>query len=124
LERAFASVGDVLSSIEQISLGNEGSMLDHRTFSRDQLQYVLTTCAELRLVDAIVLETRPEFVTDRLLDEIQQCIAPCKLTLKIGLESADERIRESILRKRMDLDQFERMVCILGKGAWDSLHMS
>jgi radical SAM enzyme (TIGR01210 family) len=115
LEHALEYAGVALNSIKQVSLGNEGSILDERTFSREQLEYVLTKCARLSSVQEIVLETRAEFVSESLLDDILAWISPCKLTLKIGLESADETIREKILRKKMDLKYFERIVEMLGR---------
>lgn len=115
LDYALNYAGHELDSIEQISLGNEGSILDASTFSREQLQYVLTKCAGLPSVKEIVLETRAEFVSEELLNDILKWITPCHLTLKIGLESADERIREKILHKKMNLCCFEAVVEMLGK---------
>jgi len=115
LEHAFAQAGDELSGMEMISLGNEGSILDERTFSKPQLAYTLKKCAALPSVKEIVLETRAEFASEELLDDILQWISPCKLTLKIGLESADERIRNTILAKKMDLRCFESVVEMLGR---------
>ena len=101
-------------SIGQVSLGNEGSMLDEQTFPRDQLEYVLRRSASLPGVKSIVLETRSEFVSEPLLDDLLRWCSPARLTLKIGLESADERVRQRILRKRMDLRQFKSVVHMLG----------
>lgn len=115
LEVAFARADTGLSGIRRISLGNEGSLLDERTFTREQLRHVLTACARLPSVEEIVLETRAEFVTEPLIREIVTTIAPSRLVLKIGLESADHTVRESILRKRMDLGTFESAVAILGR---------
>lgn len=115
VEWAFAKAGKDLAGIEMVSLGNEGSILDERTFSKEQLEYTLRSCANLPSVKEIVLETRAEFVSEELLDRILHCISPCKLTLKIGLESADDRIRNTILAKKMDLSSFESVVEMMGR---------
>lgn len=115
LRRALEFAGADAASIGQISLGNEGSILDERTFPREQLEYVLRTCARLPAVGEVVLETRGEFVSERLLDELLAWTAPRRLTLKIGLESVNTEIRERILRKRMDLGHFESVVRLLGR---------
>jgi archaeosine synthase beta-subunit len=115
LAAAFETAGSELGKLQQISLGNEGSILDERTFSEEQLDWVLSSCVALPSVRSLVLETRGEFVSEACLDRIIERIAPCKLTLKIGLESADERVREEILRKRMDLESFERTVVTMGR---------
>lgn len=115
LDRALEFAGADVTTIGQISLGNEGSILDDRTFPREQLEYVLRTCAGLPAVEEIVLETRGEFVTERVLDDLLEWTVPGRLTLKIGLESADTDIREHVLRKRMDLEHFESVVQLLGR---------
>jgi radical SAM enzyme (TIGR01210 family) len=117
LSRAFEQAGAALRDVRQVSLGNEGSILDVKTFSREQLAHVMTRCAALPSAEGIVLETRAEFVSEELLDEMLEWITPCQLTLKIGLESADYEIREKILRKRMALEQFETVVELLGRKA-------
>jgi archaeosine synthase beta-subunit len=99
----------------QVSLGNEGSILDERTFPREQLEYVTRISAGLPGVESVVLETRSEFVMEPLLDDLLAWVSPARLTLKIGLESADEHVRNRILRKRMDLRQFESVVRLLGR---------
>lgn len=115
LGRAFEFAGADAATIGQISLGNEGSILDDRTFPREQREYVLQRCAGLGAVEEVVLETRGEFVNERALDDLLEWIAPAQLTLKIGLESADTDIRNRILRKRMDLRSFESVVRLLGR---------
>jgi radical SAM enzyme (TIGR01210 family) len=115
LDHAFEYAGSHLRDLELVSLGNEGSILDERTFAKEQLDHVLGRCAALPNIREVVLETRGEFVTEALLDDVIARIRPSKLTLKIGLESADERIREDILRKKMNLREFERVIEMLGR---------
>jgi archaeosine synthase beta-subunit len=115
LDTALEFAVEQLPAVRQVSLGNEGSILDERTFSREQLEYVLRKCAALPAVEEIVLETRAEFASNSLLDDLVELVSPKRLTLKIGLESADTRIRERVLRKKMDLEEFEKVVYSLGR---------
>jgi archaeosine synthase beta-subunit len=115
LDRALTFAHANAGTIGQVSLCNEGSVLDHSTFPREQLEYVMRTCSELPGVHDIVLETRAEFVTESLLDDLCRWAAPARLTIKIGLESADMYIREHVLRKRMDLAGFEAVVRMLAR---------
>ena len=115
LDQALEFAGQDSARVRQISLGNEGSILDEQTFPHEQLEHVVRSCAHLPAVEDVVLETRAEFVSEQLLDELLAWAAPARLTLKIGLESADDHIRERILRKRMDLQQFESVVRLLGR---------
>jgi radical SAM enzyme (TIGR01210 family) len=114
-DRAMEFAGPDLSYIGQVSLGNEGSILDDRTFPRAQLEHVLRNCSRLPAIEHVVLETRSEFVSEQVLDDVLTLTAPSRLTLKIGLESADPDIRNHVLRKRMDLGQFESVVRLLGR---------
>lgn len=115
LDTALEFAARDLPVVRQVSLGNEGSILDEQTFSREQLNYVLRTCAALPAVEEIVLETRAEFASEPLLDDLVKLLSPKRLTLKIGLESANTRIREGVLRKKMHLEQFEKVVWSLGR---------
>jgi radical SAM enzyme (TIGR01210 family) len=115
VDAAFGLVARERSPIRRISLGNEGSPLDATTLPADHLEMVLRRCAAHAGVGSIVIETRGEFATEKVLDQVQSWIAPCDLTLKIGLESADEQIRQQILRKKMDLGAFERTVQLMGQ---------
>jgi radical SAM enzyme (TIGR01210 family) len=101
--------------IQRVSFGNEGSPLDHRALPADHLKMILQRCAGYPGVGHIVIETRTEYATEPVLDQIQRWAAPRDLTLKVGLESADDRIREGILRKRMDLGAFEETVGRMGR---------
>jgi radical SAM enzyme (TIGR01210 family) len=116
LAAALEFAASELPAIRQVSLGNEGSILDEDTFSRDQLRHVLlTTCARFPAVEEVVLETRAEFASESVLDELVELVSPRRLTLKIGLESADAQVRERVLRKKMDLREFEEVVWSLGR---------
>ncbi len=121
IDHAFRGVTD-RASITQVSLGNEGSLLDTRTFPSEQLAMTLgRVIREFPNLQHIVLETRAEFVTAELLDDLLMQICPTELSMKIGLESADDHVREGILRKRMDMRHFEEVVAVLGKkrvGPW------
>jgi len=115
LDEAFAVADRDGATLEQVSLGNEGSILDSTTFPLDALKTILRRCAGRDGVRSIVLETRSEFVTPGLLDDLRRWSDPCELTLKIGLESSSEYVREAILRKRMSLPHFETVVGLLAR---------
>jgi radical SAM enzyme (TIGR01210 family) len=114
LESAFALL-DGGYPVQRVTIGNEGSLLDARTLPADHLEMILRRCAGHPGVRHVVIETRTEYATEPVLDQIQRWAAPCGLTLKVGLESVDERIREGILRKHMDLGAFEETVSRMGR---------
>jgi radical SAM enzyme (TIGR01210 family) len=102
-------------AIERVSFGNEGSPLDARTLPAGDLKMILKRCAGYPGVREVVIETRHEYATEEVLDRVQEQVAPCGLTLKVGLEVADDRIREGILRKGIDLGDFEDTVSRMGR---------
>jgi radical SAM enzyme (TIGR01210 family) len=102
-------------AIERVSFGNEGSPLDTRTLPGGDLKMILERCAGHPGVREVVIETRHEYATAEVLDRVQEQVAPCGLTLKVGLEVADHRIREDILRKGIDLGEFEDTVSRMGR---------
>jgi archaeosine synthase beta-subunit len=114
VDAAFAMVARQQIAIRQISIGNEGSILDARTLPAEHLKMVLERCAAHPGVESIILETRAEFITEQALDRVEEAIGGCRLTLKVGLETADDHIRNDILGKRMDLGDFERAVKLIG----------
>jgi radical SAM enzyme (TIGR01210 family) len=115
LDEAFALADRECPVLDQISLGNEGSILDAATFPTKALEATLRRCSARSGVRSIVLETRSEFVTPLLLDQLRRWADPCQLTVKIGLESVSQDVRERILQKRMSLPDFERVVTLLGR---------
>jgi radical SAM enzyme (TIGR01210 family) len=115
-----AGIGfDVLTAqrfgIRRVSIGNEGSPLDARTLLPEDLDALLARAAAWPGVEEIIIETRSEFATAEVLDRIVAAAAPARLTLKVGLESADDGIRNNVLRKRMDLGEFEASVHRMGE---------
>ena len=101
--------------IRRVQLNNEGSPLDARTLLPEDLDAILRRSAAWPGVEEIIIETRSEFATAGVLDRIMAAAAPARLTLKVGLESADGGIRNNILRKRMDLGEFEASVHRMGE---------
>src|SRR5262245_48670509 len=81
LDVAFAVVAQENFPIQQVTVGNEGSPLDARTLPADHLEMVLRRCAGHPGVRSIVIETRGEFATEQVLDQVQEWIGPrCDLT--------------------------------------------
>ncbi len=104
-----------LGEIRKIIISNNGSVLDEDTFSSMALMYLL---ARIRMwvpgLRSIAIETRPEYVDlaeleflHRALSEDDESIA---LELAIGFEAFDERIRNEVFRKGLELEDFESFV--------------
>jgi len=101
--------------IRKLHVSNNGSVLDEDTFSSTALMYLLAR-ANLHLPNLAVLnlETRPEYVDLAELEFISRALqegnTPTQLELAIGFEAFDDRVRNDIYLKGLDLAVFEQFV--------------
>jgi radical SAM enzyme (TIGR01210 family) len=101
--------------IRKLHVSNNGSVLDEETFSSTALMYLLAR-VNLHLPNLAVLnlETRPEYVELAELEFISRALkegnTPTQLELAIGFEAFDDRVRNEIYLKGLDLADFEQFV--------------
>jgi radical SAM enzyme (TIGR01210 family) len=101
--------------IRNVIIGNNGSVLDHRTFPVTALMYLI---ARLKFVipflDILSLETRPEYTDFAVLEYVSRALregqTKTRLELCIGFEAFDETIRNGTFDKGLTFDAFERFV--------------
>ena len=108
---------DDLESIEQLSAGNEGSILDGRRFPRGALGYLLRQSAALTRLHTLSLETRPEYVSAATIAHIRSLAHAQLLDFTVGFETQDDWIRNEVLHKSLSRQAFERVVCVVGQSA-------
>ena len=97
-----------LNILDRVSLGNEGSILDSKTFDPDALDTIVKAIRHLPHVRTLVLETRLEFVETERLMRLAALAPHTRLSMLTGFESHDEVIRDKVLRKREPLALFEQ----------------
>lgn len=108
--------------IKKVIVSNNGSVLDHVTFSSTALMYLL---AKLNLnlpnLQVLSLETRPEFVEPVVLEFISRALregmTPTNLEVAIGIEVMDPYIRNDIFHKGLKfqtIEDFARMISRYG----------
>jgi radical SAM enzyme (TIGR01210 family) len=101
--------------IRKLHVSNNGSVLDEDTFSSTALMYLLAR-VNLHLPNLAVLnlETRPEYVDLAELEFIARALkegeTPTQLELAIGFEAFDDRVRNEIYMKGLDLPVFEQFI--------------
>jgi radical SAM enzyme (TIGR01210 family) len=107
-------------SLRKIILSNNGSILDENTFSTTSLIYFF---AKMNIhcpnISVISLESRPEYVDLEELEVLSRAIkegqTPTQLELAIGFEAYDEKIRNDIFMKGLNLEKFDALVKLLSK---------
>ena len=101
--------------IRKLIISNNGSILDEATFSSTALIYLVTrinlTFANLSVLS---METRPEYVDLAELEFLSRALkegdTPTELELAVGFEAFDERIRNEVFNKGLNLNIFEELV--------------
>lgn len=102
--------------IDTIVCFNGGSFLTDREIPRAAREY-LYHCVEAHpTAQCLMVESRPEFVRDDMLEEATSRLNGKALTVAIGLESTNDRIRNGPLAKFIGRKSFDSAVARLKKG--------
>ena len=95
-----------LSVLTRVTLSNEGSVLDTKTFPTDALLIITQAINQLKLVKRLVLETRLEHANPTLLKQLKQTIPRAVIDVLTGFETLDQHIKDNILFKDESLESF------------------
>lgn len=108
--------GDRLPTLQQISIGNEGSILDTQRFPKVAMDYFLNAIQSCPQLQVLALETRPEYVSEEYIDYIlTQIPNGVQLDLTIGWETQNDFLRQVALNKKVSKKFFEKKLAILGQ---------
>jgi hypothetical protein len=93
---------DVLPGLAHLVLYNSGSILNPREMPPDMLDELLAFGRELPGVQVVSLDSRETYISRPSLLRAAEALGPGRMLRPIlGLESADERVRNRALDKRM-----------------------
>lgn len=95
-----------IDGIEYLKIFTSGSFLDPQELSASSIREILIHIP--KNIKRVQIESRPEFIKEKSLTEIKKMLA-AELEIGIGLETATDRIRESI-NKGFSFDDFEKAV--------------
>lgn len=96
-----------LSVFDRVTISNEGSILDPETFPTESLIKIAECTSELRRVRKFVLESRLEFITPTIIQQIKNANPRAKIDILTGFETLDSNIKDNILGKHHTLKEFE-----------------
>ena len=99
----FRSVEDRING-GVVMIFTSGSFFDAREISEKARDEILSSLA--KKADKVIVETRPEFVTDTTMDAARAIID--RFEVAIGLETANDRIREKCINKHFTFADFVR----------------
>lgn len=106
---AFDGVGEV-------HLYNSGSFFADQEFPPEVREHVLGRLGRAE-VQRVLVESRPEYLRAQQLVTARAALGTVELEVGMGLESADDRIREVLICKGFGRSEFERAVGTLGESA-------
>jgi uncharacterized Fe-S cluster-containing MiaB family protein len=94
--------GTYLGSINHLVLYNSGSLLNPREMPRDLLAEILAFARSLPAVRIISIDSREAYITPVTLERVLDCVGNGHVVDPIlGVETADDRIRNEVLQKAM-----------------------
>jgi radical SAM enzyme (TIGR01210 family) len=98
-----------------LNLYNNGSFLNDNEIPSEARRGMLKNINENQDIKMLVLETRPEFVTEEKVLEIMELVPNKHVELAIGLELKDDFYRTICINKGFSLRQFDSAVNIITK---------
>jgi radical SAM enzyme (TIGR01210 family) len=66
-------------------------------------------------VKRLVVESLPQFVTEQVLAPFAKALGPVRLEIGIGLQSADDLVREVLVNTRISRTSFERALAVMAR---------
>ncbi len=110
--------------LRKVIVSNNGSVLDEQTFSSTALMYLIASLnRHLPRLAVLTLETRVEYVDETELEFIARALregeTPTRLELAIGLEAFDDRIRNAVFQKGLELARLETLCAQLARHGFE-----
>ncbi len=84
-----------LNNIQRLELYVSGSFFDSEEVSFDSRSEIIRTINESGIKE-VVVESRPEFITPRNLKALTDIIDPTRITIAIGVETMDDKLRNKL----------------------------
>ncbi len=100
-----------LDDIQILSIYNSGSVLNPDEVTPAALEAIFSHVRRIPQIRKVVLETRAEFVDRKRLGALKDLLGPDRiLTIALGLETSDDRLRTLCINKGCTLKEITRAV--------------
>ncbi|HMK53363.1 MAG TPA: archaeosine biosynthesis radical SAM protein RaSEA [Methanobacteriaceae archaeon] len=96
-----------------VKLFVSGSFLNPEEIPALARQEILKTLGEIPEIEEIVVESRPEYVTEKVIRECCEAVSGKIFEVAMGLETGDENRRMDIINKGFSNKEFEDAVTII-----------
>lgn len=101
------------SGQKYVKIFTSGSFLDDKEIKPKVRKEILSKLAET--ADKISVESRPEYITDKKMSEIKGLLKSKTFEIGVGLETANDKIRDEFLNKGFTFDDYKKAAKILKK---------
>lgn len=95
-----------------VKIFTSGSFFDEKEVPKQVRDEILHFLSRETKVEEVIVESRPEFITEDVISDAINALKGKRLTVAIGLESTSDRVR-SIINKGFSLDNFKASLKIL-----------
>ncbi len=94
------------SHFPMLCVYNSGSFLNEREVDPKARREILKIIATEKNIKVVILETRPEFITRELVNEIEKILSDKVVEIGVGLETKNDEIREYCVNKGFNTEQY------------------
>ncbi|MBM4240695.1 MAG: TIGR01210 family radical SAM protein [Euryarchaeota archaeon] len=98
-----------------VKIFTSGSFLNNEEFPKEARLEILNILKHEENIEEIVVESRPEYVTENVLEECCKASGDKIFEVSIGLETADDYIRKYKINKGFSKKDFENAINIIKK---------
>lgn len=105
---------EAVAGISGVDLYNSGSFFADEEMPPEVQEHVFSVLGRFP-ISRVLVESRPEFIRTGRVREARRLLGSVALEVGIGLESADDYVRERLIRKGFDRPAFERAARALAK---------
>lgn len=93
-----------------VKIYTSGSFLDPSEVSLDARSRIVQMISEDNRIAEVVIESRPEYVTNEVMDELRRSLGDRTIEIGIGLESSNDAIRQMCVNKGFDISDFKNAI--------------
>jgi radical SAM enzyme (TIGR01210 family) len=95
-----------------VKIYTSGSFLDTEEIPLTARNQILTTIAHDDRIKEVVLESRPEYVQESILEKVRSLLGDRSIELAMGLESSNDQIRSLCINKNFNFVAFKEAIDI------------
>ncbi|MDK2892164.1 archaeosine biosynthesis radical SAM protein RaSEA [Methanohalophilus sp.] len=93
-----------------LKIFTSGSFMDEKEISEEARKRLLRKMAEDNRISKVIVETRPEFVTEDVLKKCTEILGEKPFEIAMGLETSSDNIRARSINKGFTFASFEKAV--------------